>query len=46
MAMTRKIAFSSPTSTDDESTTLFTSFQSAGYDGLQLKYAQYKAYLD
>lgn len=44
--MSRKLAFSSPTFTDEENNTLFTNFRSAGYDGLQLKYAQYKAYLD
>jgi len=41
-----KIAFSKPTSGQDEQRLLFDRFRSAGYDGLQLKGSQYGAYLD
>lgn len=44
--MKRKLAFSRPTSTDEEKIKLFKNFRSAGYEGLQLKYAQYQSYLE
>src|SRR3954454_22485487 len=44
--MTKKFAFSRPTETIEEQTTLFQNYQSFGYDGLQLKHGQYAPYLD
>jgi inosose dehydratase len=44
--MTMKLAFSRPTGTADERSTLFNQYKSIGYDGLQLKYSQYAPYLD
>jgi inosose dehydratase len=40
------LAFSRPTDDDTEQRTLFTTFRASGYEGLQLKYGQYSAYLD
>jgi len=40
-----KLAFSKPTADDDERERLFSRFRTAGYDGLQLKPAQYGDYL-
>ncbi|HTK11455.1 MAG TPA: TIM barrel protein [Ktedonobacteraceae bacterium] len=42
----KRIAFSQPTSTIAEQELLFTHFRSSGYNGLQLKADQYKAYVD
>jgi sugar phosphate isomerase/epimerase len=41
-----KLAFSRPTAGDAEQRLLFSSFRSAGFDGLQLKSGQYQRYLD
>ena len=41
-----KLAFSRPTSGDDEQQQLFSWFRTSGYDGLQLKHAQYAGYVD
>ncbi|SEO44732.1 Sugar phosphate isomerase/epimerase [Amphibacillus marinus] len=41
-----KFAFSSPTKTDEEQENLFQQFRSIGYEGLQLKPAQYAAYVN
>jgi sugar phosphate isomerase/epimerase len=41
-----KIAFSKPTRDDVERQMLFSRFRSFGYDGLQLKHAQYSEYID
>ena len=41
-----KLAFSRPTSTDEEEQSLVENFRSAGFDGLQLKSDQYWRYLD
>ncbi|MCC2686393.1 MAG: Xylose isomerase domain protein barrel [Paenibacillaceae bacterium] len=43
--MNNKLAFSRPTSNDDEKSELFNNYRLVGYDGLQLKLAQYKSYL-
>lgn len=40
-----KLGFSRPTQENAEQQTLFTSFASYGYAGLQLKYPQYKEYI-
>lgn len=40
-----KLAFSSPTKNEKEQKTLFTHFQSVGYEGLQLKPLQYASYV-
>jgi inosose dehydratase len=41
-----KLAFSKPTNNDAERQMLFSRFRSFGYEGLQLKYAQYQEYID
>jgi len=41
-----KLAFSKPTTGQDEQRLLFNRYRAAGYDGLQLKGSQYGAYLD
>jgi len=41
-----KIAFSKPTGDDAERRALFSRFRASGYDGLQLKNTQYRAYID
>src|SRR5690349_129265 len=41
-----KTAFSKPTSNDTERQVLFSRFHAFGYEGLQLKYAQYQEYID
>lgn len=41
-----KLAFSRPTSNLQEQKLLFSSYQSAGYDGLQLKSSQYAPYIE
>ncbi|MBA2938820.1 sugar phosphate isomerase/epimerase [Paenibacillus sp. CGMCC 1.16610] len=43
--MTIKLAFSRPTSTTEEQTLLFEQYGAVGYDGLQLKEAQYAPFL-
>jgi inosose dehydratase len=43
--MTIKLAFSRPTSTEEERTLLFQQYREIGYDGLQLKAVQYMPYL-
>jgi sugar phosphate isomerase/epimerase len=43
--MNNKLAFSRPTSNDDEKSELFNNYRLIGYDGLQLKLAQYRSYL-
>jgi len=43
--MTVKFAFSRPTQTEEERDLLFGGYRSQGYDGLQLKPAQYAPYL-
>ncbi|BFT74389.1 sugar phosphate isomerase/epimerase family protein [Paenibacillus sp. P36] len=43
--MTIKLAFSRPTSTMEEQTLLFEQYRAVGYDGLQLKEAQYAPFL-
>jgi inosose dehydratase len=40
-----KLAFSKPTSSEQEQATLFSRFRSCGYDGLQLKMSQYEPYI-
>lgn len=40
------LAFSKPTSNEEERYALFSQFSSVGYDGLQLKKGQYSEYLD
>jgi inosose dehydratase len=40
-----KLAFSKPTSTEQEQATLFSRFRSYGYEGLQLKMSQYEPYI-
>jgi len=40
-----KLAFSRPTSGDDEQGLLFSTFRAAGFEGLQLKAGQYQRYL-
>lgn len=40
-----KLAFSTPTSGNDEQRLLFTQYREVGYDGLQLKNAQYREYV-
>ncbi|GAF66895.1 sugar phosphate isomerase/epimerase family protein [Alkalihalobacillus trypoxylicola] len=40
-----KFAFSRPTTTTEDMNTLIKNYQSIGYDGLQLKYAQYGPYI-
>jgi sugar phosphate isomerase/epimerase len=44
--MNVRLAFSQPTSGDDEQRTLFSGFRAAGYEGLQLKASQYVRYLN
>ncbi|MDF2960250.1 MAG: Xylose isomerase domain protein barrel [Paenibacillus sp.] len=44
--MTIKLAFSRPTSTVEEQKLLFEQYGTAGYDGLQLKAAQYASFLE
>lgn len=41
-----KYAFSAPTSADEERESLFSQFSSVGYDGLQLKKAQFQEFID
>ncbi len=41
-----KYAFSAPTSTSEERESLFSHYSSAGYDGLQLKKAQFQDFVD
>lgn len=41
-----KLAFSKPSATDADTTTLFTTFRKIGYDGLQLKAGQYMPFID
>lgn len=41
-----KLAFSKPTRREDDRDTLFSQFRPVGFDGLQLKFSQYSAYLD
>lgn len=41
-----KYAFSAPTSTNEERESLFSHYSSAGYDGLQLKRAQFQDFID
>jgi inosose dehydratase len=41
-----QLAFSRPTSNEEEQQLLFDQFQSIGYEGLQLKLNQYKHYID
>lgn len=44
--MSIKLAFSRPTSTVEEQSLLFQQYRAVGYDGLQLKGAQYAPYLN
>lgn len=44
--MSVRFAFSRPTQTADELALLVDNYGSAGYQGLQLKFAQYSAYID
>jgi inosose dehydratase len=44
--MTLQLAFSRPTSTDQERNVLFQQYRRIGYDGLQLKHAQYAPFID
>ena len=44
--MNVRLAFSQPTTGDDEQRTLFREFRAAGYEGLQLKAGQYARYLN
>jgi inosose dehydratase len=44
--MSNKLAFSRPTSTEEEQTLLFQQFGSVGYKGLQLKWGQYSPFLN
>lgn len=41
-----RFAFSAPTSTGEERASLFSQFGAAGYDGLQLKKAQFQEFVD
>ncbi len=41
-----KVAFSKPTRDNPERRALFSRFRASGYDGLQLKNAQYREYID
>jgi inosose dehydratase len=41
-----KFAFSRPTNSDEQRDTLYNHYQSAGYEGLQLKHMQYVPYIE
>jgi inosose dehydratase len=43
--MSMKLAFSRPTTTTEDRDSLFRSYRSIGYEGLQMKYGQYAPYI-